>query len=52
MSKKEEGLFKATTVEFKWNGKVYREHPSIVEAIKARPDYSEDAPKPKIKKAK
>tara|TARA_R110000850_G_scaffold31620_1_gene86686 strand:- start:240 stop:410 length:171 start_codon:yes stop_codon:yes gene_type:complete len=50
MAKKKIGNLEATTVEFEWNGKTYREDKSIVEAIKRREDYSEEAPVKVLKK--
>jgi hypothetical protein len=51
MANKIEGNYKASTVEFVWNGKTYREDQSIVDAIQRREDYSKEAPV-KVKKAK
>tara|TARA_R110000772_G_scaffold188838_4_gene299939 strand:- start:2506 stop:2697 length:192 start_codon:yes stop_codon:yes gene_type:complete len=50
-TEKQEGHFKATTVELKWNGKTYRVASDVAEAIKKRPDYSEEASKKAPKKA-
>jgi hypothetical protein len=49
--KKIEGHFKATTVDFKWNGKTYRVHPDVAKAIKSKKGYSPDEPK-KVKAKK
>jgi hypothetical protein len=51
MAKKVQGNYEASTVEFVWNGKTYREDQSIVDAIKRREDYSKEAPV-KVKKTK
>jgi uncharacterized protein YlzI (FlbEa/FlbD family) len=52
MSKKIKGNFEATTVELLWNGKAYRVHKSVADAIKKRKDYSESEPKKKVKTVK